>query len=41
MKEEGFRIVIQKAPFPVTFEKEKYSKYKVVNGKLFSIDLGK
>ena len=41
MKEDGFRIVIQKAPFPVTFDNEKCSKYKVFWEQIFTDDIGR
>lgn len=41
MEEIGFRILIQKAPFPVTFEHEKFSKYKVFWEQLFRDDVGR
>ena len=41
MTEEGYRITIQKAPFPITFEHEKCSKYKVFWEQIFHDDIGR
>lgn len=41
MTEEGYRITIQKAPFPVTFEHENCSKYKVFWEQIFHDDIGR
>lgn len=41
MKEEGFRIAIQKAPFSVTFDNEKCCKYKVFWEQIYTDDIGR